>query len=80
MLSIEEIKLLIDKLKRAKKEDLQNLIDSNLKILEDLALAIDANNKEEINRLDKTTEWYRLDTEKKRDNPVVDPLLYLTIA
>jgi len=79
MLSIEEIKLLIDKLKRAKKEDLQNLIDSNLKILEDLALAIDANNKEEINRLDKTTEWYRLDTEKKRDNPVVDPLLYRTV-
>ena len=79
MLSIEEIKLLIDALKKAKKEDLQKLIDNNLKILEDLALGIDANNKEEINRLDKTTEWYRLDNEKKRDRPVVDPLLYRTI-
>ena len=54
MLSIEEIKLLIEKLKKVKKEDLQKLIDSNLKILEDLALSIDANNSEEINRLDKT--------------------------
>ena len=50
MLSIEEIKLLIEKLKKVKKEDLQKLIDSNLKILEDLALSIDANNSEEINR------------------------------
>ena len=43
MLSIEEIKLLIEKLKKVKKEDLQKLIASNLKILEDLALSIDAN-------------------------------------
>ena len=33
MLGIEEIKLLIEKLKKVKKEDLQKLIDSNLKIL-----------------------------------------------
>ena len=44
MLSIEEIKLLIEKLERVKKKDLQKLIDSNLKILKDLALSIDANN------------------------------------
>ena len=79
MLSIEEIKLLIDKLKRAKKEDLQNLIDSNLKILEDLALAIDANNSEEINRLDKTEEWFRLDLENKRQKPTVNTLIYKSI-
>ena len=48
MLSIEEIKLLIEKLERVKKEDLQELIDSNLKILKDLELAVDANNKEVI--------------------------------
>ena len=35
MLSIEEIKLLIEKLEQVKKEDLQELIDSNLKILKD---------------------------------------------
>jgi len=79
MLSIEEIKLLIEKLEKVKKEDLQKLIDSNLKILKNLAIAIDANNNEEINRLDKTVEWYRLDIQKKRENPVVDLLLYKTI-
>ena len=76
MLSIEEIKLLIEKLKKVKKEDLQKLIDSNLKILEDLALAIDANNSEEINRLDKTEEWFRLDLENKRQKPTVNTLIY----
>ena len=79
MLSIEEIKLLIEKLERVKKEDLQKLIDSNLKILKDLAVAVDANNEEEINRLDKTVEWFSLDLEQKRNKPVVDQLLYRTI-
>ena len=79
MLSIEEIKLLIEKLENVKKEDLQKLIASNLKILKDLASAVDANNNEEINRLDKTIEWYKLDIEKKRERPVVDTLLYRTI-
>ena len=79
MLSIEEIKLLIEKLERVKKEDLQKLIDSNLKILKDLAVAVDANNEEEINRLDKTVEWFSLDVEQKRNKPVVDQLLYKTI-
>ena len=49
MLSIEEIQLLIEKLKKLKHEDFQKLIDSNLKILEDLAEAVDANNKHLIN-------------------------------
>jgi ubiquinone/menaquinone biosynthesis C-methylase UbiE len=79
MLSIEEIKLLIEKLERVKKEDLQKLVDLNLKILKDLALAIDANNDEEINRLDKTVEWFNLDVEQKRNKPVVDLMLYRTI-
>ena len=79
MLSIEEIKLLIEKLKKVKKEDLQKLIDSNLKILEDLALSIDANNSEEINRLDKTEEWYRLDLENKRQKPTITPLVYKSV-
>ena len=48
MLSIEEIKLLIEKLERVKKEDLQELIDSNLKTLKDLAMAVDANNHQVI--------------------------------
>jgi len=79
MLGIEEIKLLIEKLEKAKVSDLQKLIDSNLKILKDLELAIDANNEEQINRLDKTLEWFKLDVEEKRIKPNVDPLLYRTI-
>jgi hypothetical protein len=75
MLSIEEIKLLIEKLEQVKKEDLQELIDSNLKILKDVALAVDANNSEVINRLDKTPEWYAKDLEQKKQNPTVGPAL-----
>ena len=48
MLSIEEIKLLIEKLEKVKKEDLQELIDSNLKILKDIALSVDMNNTQTI--------------------------------
>ena len=66
MLSIEEIKLLIEKLEKVKKEDLQQLIDSNLKILKDIELAVDANNKEAINRLDKTPEWFQEDLKYKK--------------
>jgi len=75
MLSIEEIKLLIEKLERVKKEDLQELIDSNLKILKDLAIAVDANNTEAIDRLDKTPDWFEKDLELKIKKPVVDQWL-----
>jgi len=75
MLSIEEIKLLIEKLEKVKKEDLQKLIDSNLKILKDLALAIDANNDQIINRLDKTPEWFILDNQQKKEKPLIDEAL-----
>ena len=75
MLSIEEIKLLIEKLERVKKEDLQELIDSNLSILKDLALAVDANNKEVIDRIDKTPEWNKRDLDQKKLKPMVDPIV-----
>jgi ubiquinone/menaquinone biosynthesis C-methylase UbiE len=79
MLSIEEIKLLIEKLERVKKEDFQKLIDSNLEILKDIALAVDANNNQIIDKLDKTPEWFTKDLESKRKKPVVDALLYRSI-
>ena len=72
MLSIEEIKLLIEKLEKVKKKDLQELIDSNLRILKDIELAVDANNKEVIDRLDKTPEWFMKDLEHKKIKPCVD--------
>ena len=66
MLSIEEIKLLIEKLERAKKEDLKELIDKNLEILKDIAIAIDANNSEEINRRAKLPNGMQKICNKKK--------------
>ena len=57
MLSIEEIKLLIEKLEKVEKEDIQELIKSNLKILKDLESAVDANNRNLVDRYDKTPKW-----------------------
>jgi ubiquinone/menaquinone biosynthesis C-methylase UbiE len=74
MLSIEEIKLLIEKLEKIKGEDFQQLLDSNLKILKDLATTIEVNNSEMIDRLDKTITWFKIDTDKKREQPIVDEL------
>ena len=79
MLSIEEIKLLIEKLERVKSADLQKLIDSNLKILKDLETAVDANNTEEIYKFNKPLNWFRKDLEQKIKRPVVDPLLFNAI-
>jgi len=79
MLSIEEIKLLIKTLERVKGKDFQELIDSNLKILKDIELAVDANNKEMIDRLDKTINWFRIDNQKKLANPVINELTQKTI-
>jgi ubiquinone/menaquinone biosynthesis C-methylase UbiE len=72
MLSIEEIKLLIEKLEKVKKEDFQQLIDSNLKILKDLATTIEVNNHEMIGRLDKTISWFKMDVAKKMTDPFVN--------
>jgi hypothetical protein len=79
MLSIEEIKLLIEKLERVKKEDLQKLIDISLKTLKDIEMVVDANNKEVIDRLDKTPEWFSKDLDSKIKRPVVDALLFRSI-
>ena len=48
------------------------MIDSNLRILKDIELAVDANNKEVIDRLDKTPEWFMKDLEHKKIKPCVD--------
>ena len=74
MLSIEEIKLLVEKLKHIKKQDVKGLIMDNLKILEDLVETIDANNSEMINRLDKTVNWFNIDNQQKLANPTVNEL------
>ena len=53
MLSIEEIKLLIEKLEKLKGTDFQELVDTNLKILKDIELAVDANNEDVIENFDR---------------------------
>jgi len=67
MLSIEEIKLLIEKLEKIKAHDFQKLIDENLQILKDLAYAVDTNNSEQLERIDKTLDWFRKDEEVKHN-------------
>jgi hypothetical protein len=79
MLSIEEIKLLKEKLQKLKGTEWERFLGEQIQLLTDLELAVDANNKEQINRLDKTIDWFRLDLDKKRENPIVDPMLYRTI-
>ena len=68
MLSIEEIKLLIEKLEKIKEEDFQKLIDENLKVLKSLATTIEINNTHMIKRLDKTKTWYQMDNDFKMKN------------
>ena len=75
MLSIEEIKLLKEKLLKLKGTDWEKFLGEQIQILTDIENAVDANNKEIINRLDKTPEWFLLDNQKKREKPVVDETL-----
>ena len=77
MLSIEEVKLLIEKLKALKGTDFQKLIDDNLKVLEEFAYAVDAYNTRQIAQMDKTRDWFQRDLdwrESHRDN-ILDELL-----
>ena len=77
MLSIEEIKLTIDTLKKLKGENFQEFIDQYLKKLESLALQIDAYNNDQIAQLDKTRDWYAkdIDWRHERRDSVYDELL-----
>jgi len=77
MLSIEEIKLLIEKLQKLKDgKDFNTILEQNLKILKDLEIVVDANNNEMIDRLDKTVTWFRKDLEQKQKKPIVGQDLY----
>ena len=78
MLSIEEIKLLKEKLQKLKGTDWEKFLSEQIQLLTDLELAVDAHNKDEIDRLDKTLDWFRKDLEQKREKPL-DHLLYKSI-
>jgi len=81
MLSIEEIKLTIDTLKKLKDKDFKKFIDHYLKQLESLALQIDAYNDDQIAQLDKTRDWFQkdLDWRKARRDSVYDDLLTMAV-
>ena len=74
MLSIEEIKLLIEKLVKIPIKSFETMINEHLKILKDLETVVDANNSEMIDRIDKTVDWFKIDNQKKLVNPIVDEL------
>ena len=75
MLSIEEIKLLKEKLQKLKGTDWEKFLKEQIQILTDLELSVDANNQDVIDRLDKTLDWFRRDLEIKRQQPIFDPIL-----
>ena len=79
MLSIEEIKLLKEKLLKLKGTDWEKFLNEQIQILTDIELAVDANNQEVIDRLDKTPEWFQKDLDYKVNSPVVSEELYNTI-
>ena len=81
MLSIEEIKLLIEKLEKLKDEDFQKIVDENLTILKNLATTVDINNQDQIDRLDKTKDWYAKDLEwrEARKEQLYSQLLFKNI-
>ena len=79
MLSIEEIKLLKEKLQKLKGTDWEKFLKEQIQILTDLELTVDAHNKDEIDRLDKTLDWFREDLNRKREKPIVDHLLHRTV-
>ena len=78
MLSIEEIKLLKEKLQKLKGTDWEKFLSEQIQLLTDIELTVDANNKEQINRLDKTLDWLRRDLEQKREKPI-NFLLYKSV-
>lgn len=79
MLSIEEIKLLTEKLKKLKESDFHQLIDHHLKLLEELEKSIDLHNEKQIKILDKTKKWFNHDLQEKKQNSLINDYLRRTI-
>jgi len=77
MLSIEQIKLLKNKLKQLKGTDWEKFLDEQIELLEALERSVDANNTDQINRLDKTLDWYSKDLDVKAQH--TDHLLTQTV-
>ena len=68
MLSIQEIKLILEKLKRIDAKDWQEFIDNYVIKLEELASAVDIYNEDQIKSLSKTKEWFQKDLDWRHEN------------
>lgn len=81
MLSIQEIKLLLEKLERLEAEDWKEFVKLYKTKLQDLAYAVDAYNDDQIAQLDKTKDWFQqdLDWRHARKEELHDSLLYDSI-
>ena len=79
MLSIEEIKLLKEKLEKLKGTDWEKFLKDQIHTLDTLIQTTDALNQEAIDRLDKTLEWFQRDLEDKQKKPNVSKMLYHTV-
>ena len=81
MLSIQEIKLMIEKLERLEQEDWKQFVSEFKTKLQNLAHTVDAYNEYQIAQLDKTRDWYQqdLDWKEQRKDSIYDSLLYENI-
>jgi ubiquinone/menaquinone biosynthesis C-methylase UbiE len=79
MLSVEEIKLLVEKLEKIKSTDFEHLIDNNLQLLKNLQKYLDDSNEHLKLMETKNMQWFGADLEYKKERPVVTPLLAKTI-
>lgn len=81
MLSIQEIKLLLEKLDRVELEDWKAFIKTYKHKLQELAFSVDAYNEDQIAVLDKSKDWYQrdLDWRYERKIELHDTWLYETI-
>jgi len=86
MLSIQEIKLTIETLKKFKAKDYEEFFRVYLEKLEQLALRVDAYNDSQILALDKTTDWYMADLNWRHErkeflyDPLVDKNIQMKIS
>ena len=78
MITIEEIKLLIEKFEKIKKSDFESLIDSHLNDLKKVKELIERKDRETGTIVSKGPAWYRTDLLEKKDNGR-DKMLYHAI-
>ena len=78
MVTIEEIKLLIEKFEKIKKSDFEHLLNSHIDDLKSIKELIERKDRETGNMITKGPAWFRTDLlEKKHNEP--DKLLYHAI-